>query len=247
MNVYQKLVEVRKEVTYLQKEKEGSQYKYVASSQVLHAVRAKMDEVGLLLIPSVTSHKVSESIIEYKDSKGDVNKRTTTYFTEIDMSMTWVNADSPDEKFSCTWYAQGVDIAGEKGVGKALTYGEKTFLLKQFNIPTDTDDPDMLQQQPRNQPFSPAIGGKRAEEHLGDDLAAIEQASQAQQKVFSEISEGQLKMLYAKSSAAGIVEKDKLAARISAFLGYGVKGLEEVKKQDVTKLAQYLDKQKKAS
>lgn len=245
MNVYQKLVEVRKVVTYLQKEKEGSQYKYVASSQVLHAVRAKMDEVGLLLIPEIIGHKVSESIVEYKDSKGDINKRTITYFTEIDMTMTWVNADVPEEQIKRNWYAQGVDIAGEKGVGKATTYGEKTFLLKQFNIPTDNDDPDMLQGSPRNQPFSPAIGGKRADDD--SDMRAIEETSRNLNAAASEISQGQLKMLYAKASSAGIMEKDKLASRVSAFLGYPVKGLEEVKKQDVTRLAQFLDKQKKAS
>jgi hypothetical protein len=45
------------------------------------------------------------------------------------------------------FYAQGVDIAGEKGVGKALTYGEKYFLLKTFNIATDKDDPDAFQEK----------------------------------------------------------------------------------------------------
>lgn len=246
MNVHQKLIEVRKVVTYLQKEKEGSQYKYVASSQVLHAVRDKMDEVGLLLVPRVTGHNVTESTIEYKDrNTGDVNKRTTTYFTELDLTMTWVNAEKPDETIECTWYAQGVDIAGEKGVGKALTYGEKTFLLKQFNIPTDTDDPDMIQQPPRNQPFSPAVGGKRADDD--PDMKVIEEESKKLSAAVSEISEGQLKMLYAKASAAGIMEKEKLAARVSAFLGYPIKGFEEVKKQDVTRLAQFLDKQKRAS
>lgn len=43
------------------------------------------------------------------------------------------------------FYAQGIDTEGEKGVGKALTYAEKYFLLKQFNIATDTDDPDSFQ------------------------------------------------------------------------------------------------------
>lgn len=242
LNVYQKLVEVRKVVTYLQKEKEGSQYKYVSSSQVLHAVRAKMDEVGLLLIPAVTGHSVSESSIEYKDrTTQDVNKRTTTYFTEIDMTMTWVNVDNPEEKFTSTWYAQGVDIAGEKGVGKALTYGEKTFLLKQFNIPTDTDDPDMLQPQPRGEQYSPAVGGRRA-----NDIPPSAPQEPSTQTI-SEVSEGQLKMLFAKASAAGLTDKEKLAQRVSAFLGYSVTGLDGVKKQDVTRLAQYLDKQKKAS
>lgn len=34
-----------------------------------------------------------------------------------------------------------------EGIGKALTYAEKYFLLKQFNIPTDNDDPDSFQQR----------------------------------------------------------------------------------------------------
>ncbi|MEK3838687.1 ERF family protein [Paenibacillus sp. FSL R7-0128] len=147
LNLYQKLVEVRKVVTYLQKATEGSQYKYTPSSQVLAAVRSKMDEMGLILEPEITGHQVSGSDIEFKGSNGEITKRTTTYFTELDMTMTWVNADNPDEKVTKLWYAQGVDIAGEKGVGKALTYAEKYFMLKFFNIATDKDDPDAFQQR----------------------------------------------------------------------------------------------------
>ena len=39
MNIYQKLVEVRKAVPYLKKEARGNQYNYTASSQVLASVR----------------------------------------------------------------------------------------------------------------------------------------------------------------------------------------------------------------
>lgn len=153
MNIYQKLIEVRKSVPYLKKEAEGKQYKYTGSSQVLASVRAKMDELGLLLIPRITGKEISESQIEFKDASGNVTKRTTTYFTELIMTMTWINAEKPDETIECPWYGQGVDIAGEKGVGKALTYAEKYFILKQFNIATDKDDPDAFQE--KNQPPEP--------------------------------------------------------------------------------------------
>jgi hypothetical protein len=145
MNIYQKLIEVRKTVPYLQKENPGTQYKYVSSSQVLANVRGKMDELGLLLIPAVIGHNVTGEVVEYMD--GNRPKKTSTYFTELEMTMTWVNAEKPDETIVCPWYAQGVDIAGEKGVGKALTYGEKYFLLKSFNIATDKDDPDSFQEK----------------------------------------------------------------------------------------------------
>lgn len=133
-------------VPYLQKESTGAQYKYVGSSQVLAAVRDKLDELGLLLIPSVTDTNVIPETVEYLDKDGKP-KKTTTYFTELTMNMTWVNAESPEETISAPWYAQGVDIAGEKGVGKALTYAEKYFMMRQFNIPSDKDDPDAFQQR----------------------------------------------------------------------------------------------------
>jgi len=126
---------------------------------VLAALKKKMDELGVLLVPSVSGHNVSESAVEYIDKdSGHVNKRTITYFTELDMVMTWVNADEPKETIPCQWYGQGVDIAGEKGVGKAMTYAEKYFMLKFFNIPTDKDDPDSFQEKsnPDDKPKAPS-------------------------------------------------------------------------------------------
>jgi len=135
VNIYEKLIEVRKAVPYLQKEVKGHQYNYVSSSQVLSAVRQRMDEVGLMLIPTITNTKVS----------AENDGKRTTYFTELWIDFTWVNAEKPDETVKSSWYGQGIDIAGERGVGKALTYAEKYYLLKTFNIATDTDDPDSFQ------------------------------------------------------------------------------------------------------
>ena len=97
-----------------------------------------MDELGLLLIPRVIGKDVKESI----NAKG-----ASVYFTELLMEYTWINAEDPNETITCPWYGQGIDTAGEKGVGKALTYAEKYFMLKFFNIPTDKDDPDAFQKK----------------------------------------------------------------------------------------------------
>ena len=137
MNIYQKLIEVRKSVPYLQKSEKGFQFNYVSSSQVLGNLKAKMDELGLLLIPSVISKEISEHLTA---------KGAKEYFTELVMEFIWVNADEPSEQIKCPWYGQGLDN-GEKGVGKALTYSEKYFMLKFFNIPTDKDDPDSFQKK----------------------------------------------------------------------------------------------------
>lgn len=140
MNVYQRLAEVRKSVPYLKKEQKGKQYNYVGSSDVLGSLHEKINEVGLMLVPEVVGHHLTT--FERTNAKGTPSNE---YFTELDMTMTWVNVDEPSDTVKVSWYAQGVDLAGEKGVGKALTYGEKYFLLKFFNIATDKDDPDTFQ------------------------------------------------------------------------------------------------------
>jgi hypothetical protein len=131
-NLHQKLIEIRKAVPYLQKENQGHGYNYVSSSQVIGALRAAMNDHGVLLVPAMTN----ATVLERTTAKG-----ANWNLTCIEMEFTWVNTDNPEEKITCPWYAQGYDDM-EKGVGKAATYGEKYFLLKFFNIPTDKDDPD---------------------------------------------------------------------------------------------------------
>jgi|GEM_PF-816194 len=147
MNIYQKLIDVRKECGYLEKANAGHQFKYVSSSQTLAALRGKMDELGLLLIPRVISHEVRRHE-NNKKKHDDCEKRQ--YFTILDMTFTWVNADEPTETIECQWTGQGLDDS-EKGVGKALTYAEKFFMLKFFNIATDKDDPDSFQKKNESQ------------------------------------------------------------------------------------------------
>lgn len=138
--LYQKLQTIHASAKYVQKSQRSTQYSYAGSSDVLGQIHELMDQEGVLLIPRITSKNVMTS------SKTSSNKKSVVvYFTELIMTMTWVNTDNPDEKIECPWYAQGVDTAGEKGVGKALTYGEKYFLLKFFNIATDDMDPDSFQ------------------------------------------------------------------------------------------------------
>jgi len=136
-SVYGKLLTIRKSVDYLQKTATGGQFNYTSSSQVLAAVRNGMNEQGLLLVAGVVDHNLIST-----PNRNEV----LSHFTELTMIMTWVDTETGDE-LSIPWYGQGVDLAGEKGVGKALTYAEKYFILKQFNIPTDKDDPDAFQEK----------------------------------------------------------------------------------------------------
>ncbi|MGE6604481.1 ERF family protein [Lysinibacillus fusiformis] len=139
-----KLLEVRKRVPYLQKKSLGHQYNYVGSSDVLGALRAELDNQGLMLFPHVIDKELHMTTAEITQKNN--TKLRTTIFTELKMEFEWVDVESGESK-SVPFYAQGLDYDGEKGIGKALTYAEKYFLLKQFNIPTDQLDPDAFQQQ----------------------------------------------------------------------------------------------------
>ena len=143
MNIYEKLLKIKESVEYLKKAQKGQQYDFVSSSQVIAALRAKMNEEKLLLVPDVEDAKFS-TIIEKTSAKGNP---TVDLLTEIFISFKWINAENPEETLTIKWYGQGVDTSGEKGVGKAYTYAEKYFLLKFFNIPTDKDDPDLFGQK----------------------------------------------------------------------------------------------------
>jgi hypothetical protein len=145
LTLYQKLIEIRKGCAYLQKENAGYQYTFVSSSQTLSALRSKMDELGVLLMPKIVAHNVRE----FKN-----NKDSLEFMTELDIEYTWLNAENPSEFIISPFYGQGVDNA-EKGVGKALTYAEKYFFLKFFQIATDKDDPDAFQQKTENKLKSP--------------------------------------------------------------------------------------------
>ena len=106
---------------------EFQKFMFVSSSQVLGALRKRMNDLGVLLVAEVV--------------RADCQQQDRQLLTQLSLNYTWVDVENPEDKISVPWYAQGLDV-GEKGPGKAYTYGEKYFLLKFFNIPTDKDDPD---------------------------------------------------------------------------------------------------------
>ena len=136
----QKLLEIRKSVPYLPKNASGRNYNFVSHSIVISSIREKMDALNLLLTPNIKDKKVT--ILPTGSSR--------MILTELDIDFVWRCADSGEEKI-VPFYTQGCDPL-EKGVGKALTYAEKYFILRQFNIPTDDLDPDTFQQQIDNLP-----------------------------------------------------------------------------------------------
>ena len=173
MNIYKKLLEVKKQLPYFKKDKKGFNYTYVTPSQLFAAVNPILNEAGILLITNVIS---SNSYRIETPSKSDPNKKEWKY--DLDFVFDWVDIDN-GEKISIPWKASGVN-GDDKGLGSALTYAERYFILKQFNIPTDDDDPDAFQTKHLSAEEKKAIEAeqkqKAEEEKKAAELKAREQA-----------------------------------------------------------------------
>ena len=140
LNIQQKLVEVRKSIHGFNKDTKGFGFDYVSGSQILRAIKGKMDELGVLLIPRVDYDTLHWEKHEYTTKKGE---KKLDFIITMKMKYTWVNAEDPEDKIEIDWVCIGQqtdDIA--KAVGTAMTYNERYFLLKFLGLPTDEDDAD---------------------------------------------------------------------------------------------------------
>lgn len=140
MNLYQKLVEIQKSVRALGKNSSAgygaSAYQYVSGSKILDWIRPKMDELGLLLTQQIDG--IENERIDYLTKNGEKSE----LLSKVTMTFTWIDAES-GEKLSVKFGANGMNN-WDKGLGSALTYAERYFLLKFFHIATDEDDVDAL-------------------------------------------------------------------------------------------------------
>jgi hypothetical protein len=97
-----------------------------------------MDEMGLVLVPSMESFEM----IEIKDSKAKF-----PFIMKMSISYTWINADNPQEQVKSNFTFIEEKMIGCQGIGSVMTYAERYFLCKFFQIATDKDDPDAFKKK----------------------------------------------------------------------------------------------------
>ena len=121
------------------KDKSGNSYQYVSGDKILGIVRPAMDKLGLLLIPEVEDATFTRQDYNLYEKNGNA-KPKSEIFCNLKIKFTWVDSES-GETLVCHWASSGQNN-WDKGLGSALTYGERYFLLKFFHIATDKDDVD---------------------------------------------------------------------------------------------------------
>ena len=163
MNLYQKLVEIQKSVRSLAKDKAANSYQYVSGSKVLDAVRERMDNLGVLLVQQVDN--IENIRIDYLVKNGSKSEM----LSKVMMTFTWIDAES-GEKLPVPFGANGMNN-WDKGLGSALTYAERYFLLKFFHIATDEDDVDALPPRGNEDALPPRVKGLDTPKPVQETLA----------------------------------------------------------------------------
>lgn len=135
MKLYQKLLEIQKAVRSLEKDKDGMNFQYLTGEKLLDHIRPKMDELGLILKLEIIS--VTAARIDYQ-TKAKVAKTEMNYL--CDFRFTWVDVETGDVDVNLFAGVGQNDF--DKGIGSAITYAERYFIMKYFHISTDKDDAD---------------------------------------------------------------------------------------------------------
>lgn len=149
LNLYQKIADVKANIEGFTKDTKGYKYSYVSGSQVLHRIRNKMIEHNLLLVPKTSDENYKQIEVTRFNKNASREVTTSEFVVEMKLTYLWINADKPEEQLEVNFYSVGQQDDVSKAHGTALTYAERYFLMKFFNIPTDEDDADTKQKQER--------------------------------------------------------------------------------------------------
>ena len=143
MNLYQKLLAIQKHIIGLGKDAKAYGYNYVTGSKVLEHIKPLMNEQGILLKQEILSIENTRQDYATKNAaKSEINSK-------VMMRFTWIDCET-GEKDENLFGANGQND-WDKGVGSALTYAERYFLLKYFHIATDEDDIDNPERKPQEE------------------------------------------------------------------------------------------------
>lgn len=185
LNLFQKIADVKANIDGFTKDAKSYNYSYVSGSQVLHRIRNKMIENNLLLVPKTSEENYKQIDVTRFNKKAGREITTSEFIVEMKLTYVWINADKPEEQFEVTFYAVGQQDDVSKAHGTALTYAERYFLMKFFNIPTDEDDADAKEKQERY-----AISSNQLKELLrqeADSFIEIAERSNAASKYQEQI------------------------------------------------------------
>lgn len=140
LTLKQKLLELKKKVSIMQKNASGYGYKYVTEDSILLAINEDMIKMGVKLTPQIVPGTLYSEVVNYTDAKG---KAKTDVFVKSEMQFIWEDVVTGEREI-INWALAGQQSDGSQAFGSGLTYANRYFLLKYFNVATSDEDPDAI-------------------------------------------------------------------------------------------------------
>lgn len=199
-NLYQKINDIQKDITSVFKGArvqvtQNSSYRAVSHDDVAALLHLPMANAGIAVIVDMHECKV-DRIITTKTYNGQIEDKVT-YQATVTMSVTFVNSDDPQDKFTVKSTAYAFD-SGDKAVGKAESMAVKYVYLKNFNLEStdeeeqrDTETPRQDNFQGRMEPAKVAggIGASDAQKNLMSKLGIKFDPTITKQEAMNKIKE----------------------------------------------------------
>ena len=147
MNLYQKLAKIRKAVEVIKNNKRSYNYTYTDEEAILSRVTGLMDKYGISLIPGIVPGTTVVSPYHYKKTKATKDgkvyeENVNDILVSADTYYLWIDNEDPTQMIRVDWTMIGQQSEASQAFGSGLTYSQRYFLLKYFNISTTDDDPD---------------------------------------------------------------------------------------------------------
>lgn len=139
----EKLQVIKSEVDIMKKNKDGYGYSYVDEESILLKINSHMINLGIKLTPQLVPGTLHTEVVRYVDKK---KNDVTDILVTSEMEFIWKDI-ATGETIKVPWGLVGQQSDGSQAFGSGLTYSNRYFLLKYFNISTSQDDPDELRKR----------------------------------------------------------------------------------------------------
>ena len=140
LNIYQKLLRIMEDVSYIEKEKNkvNGNYRFVSHDAVSKKTSEAFIKYGVYAKPKIIKNKFTT--IEVEKTKTINNQvvavKEIIFACNVEVEYDFINVDKPDERITgINGLGQGIDNQ-DKACGKAISYACKYALLKAFGIET---------------------------------------------------------------------------------------------------------------
>lgn len=137
MNIHEKIAKIRESMSALSKNKRGHVGAYVTEESATAKLQAALSAYKINVYPAIVPNSFAYEPIT--NDKGKIE-----FIVRGNMEFTFVDIENPEERVVVPWSFVGQQSKVDYAFGSGLTYSNRYFLLKFFEVSTSEDDPESI-------------------------------------------------------------------------------------------------------